>query len=110
VEIATNPRSYENFEMFINATVINEKIILECQYNTNLFDAKTIRDRLAEFETLLTNIVEYPELKISELSLLPESEKEILQQWNKVTKGEYPKICLHQLFEEQVKKLLMKPP
>ncbi len=104
VEVSSNPRSFENFEMFINATVINQKIILECQYNTNLFDAQTIRNRLAEFETLLTGIVDHPDLKISQLPLLTESEKQLLQQWNQVTKGDYPNLCLHQLFEEQVTK------
>lgn len=104
VEVATNPRAFENFEMFINATVINQKIILECQYNTNLFDAQTIRNRLAEFETLLTGIVTNPELKIAQLPLLTSGEKQLLQQWNQVTKGDYPNLCLHQLFEEQVTK------
>ena len=60
---------------------------------------------LGHFETLLEGIVANPEQQISELPLLTESEKhEVLVEWNE-TKRDYPKDkCIHQLFEEQVKR------
>jgi len=99
-----NPRYFENFELSIDSRLVKGKIILECQYNTNLFDAQTIRYRLAEFETLLTSIGENEELIIAKLPLLPESEKQLLlNKWNQ-TEAEYPALCIHQLFEAQVTK------
>jgi Condensation domain len=81
VEFTSNPRIYENFELFINATELGSTLTLECQYNTNLFDAATIRRHLVEFETLLIGIVANPDTKISQLPLLPEAEQQLLSAW-----------------------------
>jgi non-ribosomal peptide synthetase component F len=39
----SNPRKYENFELFLNATGSTEQLTLEWSYNTDLFDAATVR-------------------------------------------------------------------
>lgn len=102
VEFFSNPRRFENFELFINATELAGKLTLECQYNTNLFDADTIRRRLAEFETLLAGIVDHPDCTIATLPLLPAFEQQLLTQWNQ-TQTSYPRdLCIHQLVEAQV--------
>ncbi len=104
VDFFTNPRCFENFELFINATSVNNgQLNLECQYNTNLFDSGTICRRLAEFETLLTSIVANPAQTIATIPLLPEAELQLLDKWNQTT-ADYPNVCLHQLFEAQVKR------
>jgi amino acid adenylation domain-containing protein len=102
VEMRSNPRHFENFEIFINATESpGNHIVLECQYNTQLFDAETIRRRLAEFEVLLGGIVADPEQKICELPILTETERQLLATWNQ-TEAAYPEIALiHELFEEK---------
>ena len=104
VEFFSNPRTFENFELFINATELHGELILECQYNTNLFDADTIRRRMAEFETLLLGIVANPNQTIAKLPILPAVEQQLLATWNN-TQIAYPQdICIHQLFETQVQK------
>ena len=103
IDFFTNPRCFENFELFINATSINGRVNLECQYNTNLFNSDTIRRRLAEFETLLTSIVANPDRNIATIPLLPEAELQLLDKWNQTT-ADYPNVCLHQLFEAQVER------
>jgi amino acid adenylation domain-containing protein len=103
-ELFSNPRAYENFELFVNATELNGKLTLECQYNTNLFDAATIRRRMAELETLLAGIVANPSQSIKTLPLLPESERQMLADWNN-TAAVYPQdLCIHQLFAAQVER------
>ncbi|BAY30102.1 amino acid adenylation domain-containing protein [Nostoc carneum NIES-2107] len=102
VEFFSNPRSFENFELFINATELRGQLTLECQYNTNLFDADTIRRRMAEFETLLQGIVANPNQTIAKLPILPAVEQQLLAAWNQ-TQTNYPQDkSIHQLFEEQV--------
>ncbi|MGH1396829.1 MAG: non-ribosomal peptide synthetase [Trichormus sp.] len=104
VEFFSNPRSFENFELFINATELRGQLTLECQYNTNLFDADTIRRRMAEFETLLLGIVANPDQTIAKLPILPAVEQQLLATWNQ-TQTDYPQDkCIHQLFEEQVER------
>jgi amino acid adenylation domain-containing protein len=103
VEFFSNPRAYENFELFINATELFSKITLECQYNTNLFDADTIRRRMAELETLLWGIVANPDCQIATLPILPTAEKKLFDTWEQ-TQTNYPQQCIHQLFTQQVER------
>ncbi len=104
VELYSNPRTYENFELFVNATEFAGKVTLECQYNTNLFDAETIRRRMAELEMLLEGMVADPDRSIATLPLLPVSEQNLLTLWNQ-TEAFYPQdICIHQLIEAQVER------
>ncbi|MEH2179925.1 non-ribosomal peptide synthetase [Nostoc sp.] len=104
VECFFNPREFENFELFINATELRGQLILECQYNTNLFDADTIRRRMAEFEALLAGIVANPNQIIAKLPILPTTEQQLLAAWNN-TQTAYPQDkFIHQLFETQVER------
>ncbi|MGF2034139.1 MAG: non-ribosomal peptide synthetase [Nostoc sp. CmiVER01] len=104
VEFFSNPRAFENFELFINATELRGQLTLECQYNTNLFDADTIRRRMAEFETLLAGIVANPNQIIAKLPILPTTEQQLLAAWNN-TQTAYPEDkSIHQLFETQVER------
>lgn len=53
----SNPRVCENFEIFVNATTLKDKCVLECQYNKNLFAKETIQKWLVEFENLLYHFI-----------------------------------------------------
>ncbi|MFN8382938.1 MAG: amino acid adenylation domain-containing protein [Anaerolineales bacterium] len=74
------------------------------QYNTDLFDSATIQRMLEHFHNLLRDIVSDPLKPISSYSLLSETEhKQILVQWNE-TQTDYPReLCIHDLFQAQVK-------
>ncbi|MDJ0580941.1 amino acid adenylation domain-containing protein [Crocosphaera sp.] len=74
-------------------------------YNTDLFDEDTINRMVSHFQVLLKGIVANPQEKVAKLPLLTEREEhKILVEWND-TAVDYPKNkCIHQLFEEQVKK------
>jgi len=101
-EVFSNPRTCENFEWAVNASETKEKLVLECQYNTNLFDAATIQSRMAEFEELLKAVVANPECPLQNLLILTAAERQkILVDWNN-TQTNYPKdACIHELFEVQ---------
>jgi len=101
VELSSNPRSFENFEIFINAVDYGESVALECQFNKDLFDQTTIARMLNHFETILEGIVEEPNDQIGLLPILPESELKQLKTWNE-TRMEYPgDNCLHQLLKRR---------
>jgi aspartate racemase len=101
-EVFSNPRTCENFEWAVNASETKTQLVLECQYNTNLFDAATIRDRMAEFEELLKAVVANPECLLKDLPILTAAERQkILVEWNN-THTNYPQdACIHELFEMQ---------
>jgi amino acid adenylation domain-containing protein len=102
VECLSNPRRFENFELYVNATEFQDRLTLEWQYNTNLFDAATIRRRILEFETLLQGIVADPSQMIDRLPLLPSEERQLLASWNQ-PQAVYPHDgSIQQLVEAQV--------
>lgn len=63
----SNPRKYEHFELFLNATGNEEGLILEWSYNTDLFDEGTVRDWMAQFTALVDRICTRPSAAIAEL-------------------------------------------
>jgi len=89
-EVLLNPRSFENFEISLNASEYSDnRVILECTYNTDLFDAETMRRRMAEFECLIKAIVDSPLFPLKHLPLLPADEQRMLDEWNK-TEAVFP--------------------
>jgi len=93
------------FDLSLSLTDRGEDLAARLQYNTDLFDDATIARMLGHFQALLGGIVANPEQRISDLPILTEAEKhQVLVEW-KETKRDYSKDkCIHQLFEEQVKR------
>jgi len=101
MSFVTNPRKYENFEIFINATGSGNQLTIECTHNTDLYDSALMRNRMLEFVELLGSIASNPEEKIGYLNLLPASEKKLLlEDWNGSVL-EYDRTeCIHHRFEK----------
>jgi amino acid adenylation domain-containing protein len=70
MSFASTPRSFENFELFINAVQEHGELRLECQYNRDLFERATISRWLAAYETLLRAAVANPDALLGELPLV----------------------------------------
>lgn len=104
-----NPLFFDSETAFLDLRFVayesSEKIIIDCEYNTDIFEPGTINRMLGHFQTLLERIVTNPQEKIADLSLLSEAQRnQLLLEWNE-TQRDYPQDkCLHQLIEEQVKK------
>ncbi|MFY0563639.1 amino acid adenylation domain-containing protein [Archangium lansingense] len=76
---------------------------VQCLYDSERFDAVSIRRMLEHFGTLLCALVETPERRLGELSLLaPEEERRLLAEWSGVRDNAPSGACLMPLFEEQV--------
>ncbi|MFT3886248.1 MAG: amino acid adenylation domain-containing protein [Flavobacteriales bacterium] len=61
----SNPRRFENFELFLNATGSEHHLTLEWSYNTDLFDERTIRHWMDEFTAIIRNIIADPRARIA---------------------------------------------
>ena len=74
------------------------------EYNSDLFNADTIRRMLGHLGTLLEGIAADPDRRLSELPLLPEGERrQLLVEWND-TAAAYPRdAALHHLFAAQAR-------
>jgi len=93
------------FDLHLFMEEIDGQLRGYCDYDTDLFDAATIERMVGHFQTLLEGIIANPDLRISELPLLGQVERNrLLTEWND-TRREYPKDkCIHELFEEQVER------
>ncbi|KYC42747.1 hypothetical protein WA1_15530, partial [Scytonema hofmannii PCC 7110] len=80
-------------------------LVGEWEYNTDLFDSRTIERMTGHLVTLLEAIVANPTERISQLPLLTQPEQQqLLVEWND-TQADYSQDkCIHQLFEEQVER------
>jgi len=104
--LASNPREYENFELFLNIAGHDESPVLEWSYNTQLFKAGTIKRMMDGFVYLLQELVKEPEILIKNIPNLNAEELATqLNAWNN-TKYPYPMHTpLHQLLSDQAEKI-----
>ena len=101
VNVRTNPRHFENFDLFINAVDMRDHVILECQYNTDLFDARTIVNWFESYALLLRSMTENPEAAVGDLRLLTDQQQQCLNGWNNTRAQRLEAACVHQLIEAQ---------
>ncbi|HEY0505280.1 MAG TPA: amino acid adenylation domain-containing protein [Lysobacter sp.] len=101
MRLITNPRSFENFELFVNAVQVQGGMRLECQYNTDLFDNATIRRWLAAYETLLRAAVARPDLAFGRLPVVSEAARGELQALQPAATPFDRECRMHESFERQ---------
>jgi amino acid adenylation domain-containing protein len=82
VELKANARSFENFDLFLNAVEIDGHVELEAQFNTDLFDRATVRRWLDSYRTLLSDLKTDPNKALGALEIATPAEREILARWN----------------------------
>ena len=93
------------FDLSVEIAEIGSGLDVAVEYSTDLFDASTPARLLKNYQTLLEGIVANPKRKISQLPLLTEAERhQILVEWNQTTTQHSSELCIHELFEEQVKR------
>jgi amino acid adenylation domain-containing protein len=104
-EADPNPKSFVNFDIFLNVVESKDGLTLDCDYNTGIFDESTIARWLSHYETLLLGMVENADQPVSRLPLLNEAgRRQLAVDWNQ-TAADYPRnLCVHQLFEAQARK------
>jgi amino acid adenylation domain-containing protein len=93
---------FSRYDLALHLTDGGDALAGTAEYNTDLFDASTIKRMLRHFRTLLAEAVARPELALTQLPLLGEEERrELLEDWNR-TEADYPRdLCVHELFERQ---------
>ncbi len=83
LDLATNARRFETFELFVNAADAGAAgMRLECQYNSDLYDAATVARWMQAFELLLQGAVADPACAVGRLPVVPLPDLEALSHWN----------------------------
>jgi|GEM_PF-552479 len=101
VDVIPVSANSSKFDLGLNAIDQNGELILDMDYNSDLFNATTIRRWLGHLRTLLAGVVADPRQRLSELPLLDEQEQQqMLFEWNR-TQAKFPNRTLGELFEAQ---------
>ena len=91
MEVETNPKQFVNFELFFNLVQTDGRLIVECEYNTDLHDKATIRRWLGDFEQLVESAINDGETTLAALPMLGADERTLtLETWN-ATARDYPR-------------------
>ncbi|MEL6553016.1 MAG: amino acid adenylation domain-containing protein [Cyanobacteria bacterium J06621_11] len=112
-DLAWSPFLLENnttkVDLSLSMTEEDNRLSGKFEYRQDLFKPGTIAAMSEAFVTLLASITQAPEQAIDQLSLVNSAQQQQIQQWNS-TEWNYPvnehspDLCLHHLFEQQVKR------
>ncbi len=93
------------FDLSLEVYSVGSRMFTNFEYNTDQFEAETIRRMLAHYYTLLNGLCASPELPVDELPLMGELERhKTLVEWND-TRRDYPReLTLPALFEAQAQR------
>ena len=101
-KLTINKREFENFEIFLNASGSGNTLTLEWSYNTQLFEAASIKRMMEDFESLLNAVVENPQVNIGDIPMKGSDKlNQLFSRWNN-TASPYPsETPVHVLFEQK---------
>lgn len=88
-KLISNPRAYENFEIFLNATGSKDGLVLEWSYNTGLFKESTINQFNEGYCKLLEKIILSPTDKIIQITGKTDEDYSIKGDEIQIIPGEY---------------------
>src|SRR5438270_8087351 len=92
------------FDLTLEVVESEQGIETALEYNTDLFEPATVQRMLAHWQQALHALVQQPDQRLAEMSLLTETECALLDTWN-ATERAYPQdVCVHELFEQQAQR------
>ncbi|EKS9888322.1 amino acid adenylation domain-containing protein, partial [Burkholderia pyrrocinia] len=98
---------YTAFDLNVNVLDAGQELLIDCDYNTDLFDASTVQRFLAIYRTLLMRVTDDASAAVARLPLLSDAERDLLTvEWNRTETdfGDAAAQPLHRLFEQQVER------
>jgi amino acid adenylation domain-containing protein len=101
-DVDPNPKSAVNFDIFFNVVESAQGLMIDCDYNTDLFDRTTIERWLGHYSTLLLAAAPGPDKAVDDLPLMtPPEVTSLLAAWNPAPSECKVDSTMHQIFEQQ---------
>jgi len=102
IDVVPNAKAYVNFDLFLNVIESAQGLRMDCDYNTDLFDAATVAHWLDCYQALLEAIVADAAQPLCSASCLPAAEREQLLVRINDTAADFPRDrSVHELIEAQ---------
>jgi iturin family lipopeptide synthetase A len=77
------PISFAPFDLFFDITVLPDGMVLDCDYNAEIFLSETVFSLLENFDAFLTGLLDDPDKPIGLTRMVtPNTRKLILEEWN----------------------------
>ncbi|VWD46488.1 non-ribosomal peptide synthetase/type I polyketide synthase [Burkholderia contaminans] len=95
------------FDLNVNVLDAGQALLIDCDYNTDLFDASTVQRFLDIYRTLLTHLADDASAAVAKLPLMSDAERNLMTvEWNRTDTdfGDAAAQPLHRLFEQQVER------
>jgi amino acid adenylation domain-containing protein len=100
IRVEPNPKAFVNFDLFLNVIESSDGLRLDCDYNTDLFDAETIDRWLTYYGVVLDAIVADANQTVDHVSYMPAAERAEVLAGPNATRRAYPSdATIHALFE-----------
>jgi amino acid adenylation domain-containing protein len=101
VDYETVPRKFETFELFVNAVDYKDRLVMECSYNTSLFDEATIARWMRQLTLLIERTIAAPDRPLREISLLDDADQKMIDALNN-TAVNRPLVPVHHMIAAKV--------
>jgi len=102
VAFAPCPKEFVTFDLSLNIVETPTGLVVDCDYNADLFDEETIERWLGHYRTLLAGVVADPTQRLVVLPLLSEAERrQMLVAWNDTRQALPDDRCIHDLIAVQ---------
>ena len=88
-------------DLAVHAIETGDEITLECQYNTDLFDAGTVRRWLASYEQLLRSAIAEPAAPLGRLAIRTREDEAALDRCNATSRAIPADLLVHELVEAE---------
>jgi amino acid adenylation domain-containing protein len=102
-EVDPNPKSFVNFDIFLNIREAKDGLTLDCDYSTGLFDEGTIERWLEHYKVLLDGTAAHADQPVSKLPLLSAADVRQLEGWNDTRADRPSGLTVHGLFAAQAR-------
>ncbi|MSU58570.1 MAG: amino acid adenylation domain-containing protein [Pedosphaera sp.] len=104
-EIISPPKGFNIFDLGVNIIDFDKELLVDCRFNTDLFDVETIRKWLRDWRAVLESVAAQPEQRLALRPELSDAERQkILVEWNDTAKTFPLDRCVHELFEAQARR------
>jgi acyl transferase domain-containing protein len=104
VTVEPNPKAFVNFDLFFNVIESAAGLRIDCDYNTDLFDAATIDRQLAAYETVLDALAADAATPVRHIAILPSAERQaVLYDFNATDGDVFGAATIPELFAPHVR-------
>jgi amino acid adenylation domain-containing protein len=102
IDVEPNAKAFVNFDLFLNIIESDAGLRIDCDYNTDLFDAATIDRWLTYYSRVLDAIVSDPTAPVGRVSFLSaDDRRRALVDLNATADAGFGATTVHALFERQ---------